>query len=130
MYNANAKLVSSTTYRTYLEQDNGWSFEEVDAFYESLPNDAEGLTPARTWDAWDLATHVYNNSKLVPLAPLVLSEEMVIDPEGFATPAWIEANGQRFTYDTEHGGTYPGLYVEPEFNAPISETSYYEIEEL
>ena len=59
--------------------------------------------------------------------PLVLGP-LVPFMEDFTTPAWVEVEGERFTFDAEQG-CYPGIYVEPVMSdGTLTEEAYYEIE--
>lgn len=64
--------------------------------------------------------------------PLTLSTELVPFMEEFTTPAWVEAEGQRFTFDQEQG-CYMNeagevLMLEPVMSdGTLTEDAYYEL---
>ncbi|QDF16014.1 hypothetical protein H3N89_gp49 [Microbacterium phage MonChoix] len=70
-----------------------------------------------------------HNLPIPTFGPLVPWGEPEMEP--FTTPAWVEIEGRRFTWDPETG-CYPGLYIEPGLNdmaQSLTADSYYEIEE-
>lgn len=67
------------------------------------------------------------------LSPLVLGP-LVPFMEDFTTPAWVEAQGIRFTFDAEQGAYFDEarneLYLEPtQTDGTLTPDAYYEVPE-